>query len=103
MAQKRRIGVERSGGSEEIEDVPERFKESTWSEWARHSYAKWWYGILCMFVDLLLALEISSQLTEPWNYFIPTLVIVPLLVFELYVYHRLWGGLDILFGGRRFL
>jgi len=102
MAKKRRIEVERSEEPEEI-DVPDKFKESSWSEWVRNSYAKWWYGILCMFLDLLLAIEISNRLYAPWNYFIPTIVVILLLIIELYIFHRIWGGLGILFENKKFL
>ncbi len=103
MAKKRRIVLDRRSESEEPEDVPERYRDSGWSEWVRGSYAKWWYVILSMFVDIFVALEVSHHLSGSWALILPIFMIIVLVGVEIYLYHRLWGGLDFLFGDRRFL
>ncbi|NYT12095.1 MAG: hypothetical protein GKC03_06015 [Methanomassiliicoccales archaeon] len=104
MARKRQIKVERVSATEPSdEDIPKKFRDEGWNKWFKESYAKWWYGLLCMIVDLFLALEVSRYLSGSWIYFVPLIVVLILVMLEIYLFHRLWGGLDFLFGDRRLI
>lgn len=104
MARKRQIQVEKRIETEIIEEyVPEKYKDVSWSDWFKGTYAKWWFIILSISFDLILALEISRHLTGIWSYFLPIMVFIALGMVELYIFHRVWGGLDFLFSNRKFI
>jgi len=105
MAKKRRIEVEdrKEPVSEGKDDIPKKYRDTSWGDWFRGTYARWWYVVICMFIDLILALEISRFLPDPWLYLIPVMLVITLTMMEVYVFHRIWGGLDLIFGDRRFL
>jgi hypothetical protein len=97
MAQKRRIMVEREREPDGEKDIPERFKDSSWSEWARGTYARWWYGLLCLFIDVMVALELSAYIPADWSIPLLSFTVLTLIIIEIYIYRKVWGGLDFLF------
>lgn len=104
MARKRKITVEREIGVQEPqEELPEKYKDQSWGDWARGTYAKWWYVLLSITADLFLGLEIARHLTGALGVALPIIVVLSLAAIELYLYHRLWGGLDFIFRSKRYL
>lgn len=104
MARKRQIKVERISATElPEEEVPKKYRDEGWGEWFKESYTKWWYVLLCTIIDSFLALEISRYLSGLWVYFVPFIVVLILVMLEVYLFHRIWGGLDFLFEDRRLI
>jgi len=104
MARKRQIKVERVSATEPSEEeIPKKYRDESWGDWFKGSYAKWWYVLLCVIIDIFLALEISRYLSGSWAYFVPIIVVLILVMLEIYLFHHLWGGLDFLFGNKRLI
>ncbi len=103
MAKKRSIKVRKKRDKEDAEselsddEVPEKYIDEGWKHWLQNTYAKAWYGVGCAFIDVIVSLEVSRQVSGSLSTSLPILVFVLLVVIELYIYHRLWGGLKILF------
>jgi hypothetical protein len=104
MARKRQIKVERISATElSEEEVPKKYRDEGWGIWFKDTYAKWWYILLCVMIDSFLAFEISRYLTGSWIYFVPLIAVLIVAMLEVYLFHRIWGGLDFLFGDRKFI
>ena len=92
MAKKRALQVETP--DREIEEQPDEVRtprESTWREWLRGTYAKYWYGIICLFVDVVVALELSKSVEYPWSYLLPFIVVSALVLVQWQFYLKLWS------------
>jgi hypothetical protein len=92
MAQKRKI----EGGApepppssvyqDELEEEPESF-----TEWLKGTYAKYWYGLICLFVDLLVPFTLIAYLDTPLLPEALILTILLLLAAEYAVYRKIWA------------
>jgi len=68
----------------------------SWRQWAREDLARYWYVVLCLFVDLLFNLQFTQ------NYFryggelnliftlLSVLALVPMIYIEYLIYKRLF-------------
>jgi hypothetical protein len=91
MAQKRRI----EGGppvappsavnGDETVDEPEDFVS-----WVKGTYAKWWYGLLCLFIDAFVSITLWESLDTPLIAEVLILTILILVTLEYIVYRKLW-------------
>lgn len=68
----------------------------SWKRWAREDLARYWYIILCLFVDLLFILqfvESYSDINDEINLvimIIAVLLVIPVSFFEYKMYRRLF-------------
>jgi hypothetical protein len=86
MAQKRVIRT--TGRPSEQDDEED---EETWGEWAKRSYARAWYILLCIFIDLFILLEVANGDTFiSWGLGLIALFIV--IAVEVFIYTKLWGA-----------
>lgn len=92
MAKKRLLRVEDSDPEEiEPQEEDEAARESTWKEWLRGTYSRYWYYLICIFVDVSVALELGRAVGYPWSYFLPMIIVGLMLLFEWRLYLRIWG------------
>lgn len=96
MARKRRILIERRLEESieddlEPQDVPEKYRDMSWKEWLRGPFARTWFVVLSLFLDVILILEINRVVDGVAGMAISFTLLVPLLVCEVFLY-RLWWG-----------
>jgi hypothetical protein len=84
MAQKRVLRT--TGRPPEQEDD----EEETWGEWAKGSYARAWYILLCIFIDAFVFLEVGTGDTfVSWG--LGLIVLILIIMAEAYIFVKLWG------------
>lgn len=84
MAHKRRIEVD--------EHVPEPempTREMSWKEWALKRYARAWYWVGCLFLDVIIFLEMQRALGT--NALVAGMASVAAAAVQLVLYFRIWG------------
>lgn len=104
MAKKRPIKVRKKEEDSEVstepelsDEIPDKYVDRGWKHWLQNTYAKVWYAVGCAFVDVIVPLEISRQVTGTLATSLPLLALAVLILVELYIFHWIWGGLEILF------
>ncbi|MFP4197552.1 MAG: hypothetical protein ACLFS6_07875 [Methanomassiliicoccales archaeon] len=60
-------------------------------------YAQVWYLIACFFLDVIVPLEISRHFDLTWAAFFSLIALFPLLILQMYLFKRIWGGLEFIF------
>jgi len=85
------------------EELPEKYRDLGWKYWLRNTYSKVWFLVIAFFLDAVIAFEISAFLGGIEGVALSLVCLSILIVGETYLYHLWWGGLDFLFGPRRFL
>jgi hypothetical protein len=84
MAHKRRIEVaERVPGPEEPVD------EMGWKEWALKRYARAWYWVGCLFLDVVIFLEMQRALDT--HVIVAGSASVAAAAVQFALYFRIWG------------
>ena len=84
MAQKRRVEVEAKPPPSE--EVPE---ELGWRDWFLKRYARAWYWVGCLFLDVIIFLEMQRLLST--NALVAGMAAVAVGVVQLAIYFRIWG------------
>ena len=86
MAYKRRLVVEHRDEPVDDQSNPE---ELGWKDWLLRRYARPWYWVGCIFLDIVIFFELQ------WALHVDALVSFPLTVLviliEAYLYIRVWG------------
>ncbi|MGD0056508.1 MAG: hypothetical protein ABSB83_01460 [Methanomassiliicoccales archaeon] len=100
MAKKRKIEVEKGNSSDSSsvdhkDDLAEKYEDVSWGVWARRTYLKYWYVVGCVFVDLLVALEIARVGPKTWSASLSVFVLIVLLVIEILFYSFIWKDLRL--------
>jgi hypothetical protein len=100
MAKKRKIEVEKGDSSDSSsvdhkDELPEKDKNVSWGVWVRRTYLKYWYVVGCVFVDLLVALEIARVGAKAWSTSLSVFVLIVLLVVETLLYSFMWKDLKL--------
>ncbi len=68
----------------------------SWARWAREDLARYWYGILCLFIDIALNLQFDEYYSVHGGYMNMILVIsaalalLPLIYIEFVVYRKIF-------------
>jgi len=99
MARKRLITVEEKEAppAEPSDDKEE--KEQGWGQWLRKTYLKYWYGVGCLFVDAIVAMEAMRLSGEGGSAALPIFLFLVLLIVEIFLYEKIWG-IPRFWGGR---
>ncbi len=84
MAQKRRVEVEAK--APQAEEEPE---ELGWKDWLLKKYARAWYWVGCLFLDVMIFLEMQRLLST--NALVAGMAAVAVAVLQLAIYFRIWG------------
>jgi hypothetical protein len=94
MAKKRRIVVEALPKKEGLaglvneDPLPEKYQGTTWKEWLLKVYARYWYIVLCLFVDAIGLMMIRF---DTGSLGLGILFAIVAISFEYLIYRRLWG------------
>ena len=99
MAYKRRITTQKMEEAQDDLDQPgddrrrpvSQRPDRGWGYWATHDYARYWYFLGAMFLDLFILLE---ALTVPLDNIISTVMVITvvgLVLVEIWGYNYLWG------------
>ncbi len=67
--------------------------QAPWREWLWRRYARFWYGIGCLFVDVVVAgtlVQTGTTSGEVWPYAAAVAAVVALTYLEFKGYGRLW-------------
>lgn len=99
MAFKRRISTKAKTSKEDDadpdvggNDVPIRERRDPgWRYWLTHEYAKYWYLLGSMFLDIFLLLEAYTQYSEGVAGVVIVIVVIGLVLLEVWGYGHLWG------------
>jgi len=91
MAKKRTLLVEVPDPEEARTGEEEKARESTWEEWLKGTYSRYWYFIIFLFIDISIALELARAVGDPWSYFLPFIVVGAMVFLEWRLYLRIWG------------
>jgi hypothetical protein len=84
MAHKRRIVVERKETPVEKEPEP-----LGWRDWLLRRYARYWYGVVMMFIDIVIFLELPRSMGT--GYLVSGMATVGAGAVQLALYFRIWG------------
>jgi hypothetical protein len=100
MAKKRKIEVEKGDSSDSSsvdygDELSEKNKDVSWGAWVRRTYLKYWYVVGCVFVDLLIALEVTRIGPKAWSASLSIFVLIVLLVVEILLYSFIWKDLKL--------
>ena len=71
----------------------EKDASAPWTEWLRERYARYWYGIGCLFLVVVIAgvvLQAGPSPTQAWQYFTAVALIGALTYLEFRGYRWLW-------------
>jgi hypothetical protein len=71
---------------------PEPELEESWSTWLRGTYARYWYVLFCMFVDVVVGLEVYNRIDGLTGIILAVLVLVALIAVQVHIYLRAWGA-----------
>lgn len=63
-----------------------------WKEWLWHRYARYWYGIGCLFLDVVVLGTVLQSGPAPdwWQYLLAVALVIGLGFVEFKGYGRLW-------------
>lgn len=62
-----------------------------WLTWLLRTYTRYWYVLLCLFIDTMVGLQIFLSLRGTLGIALSLITIVALIAIELFIYIRLWG------------
>jgi hypothetical protein len=99
MAFKRRISTNAKVPKEADPDLDREEKgvpvsqrrDRGWRYWLAHDYAKYWYLLGAMFLDLFLLLEAYTQDSESIVGVVLVIAVIGLVLLEFWGYGYLWG------------
>ena len=91
MAKKRKLHVENSNSEETEPQEEDQARESTLKEWLRGTYSRYWYFVICLFVDISVALELGRAIGYPWSYFLPLIIVGSMILLEWRLYLKIWS------------
>jgi hypothetical protein len=96
MATKRRLQVKEPQEDEE-EELDERHlpvikrPDWGWRDWLLRDYLRYWYVAGCLFLDVLVVLEINKDVDPGLSISIPVIVLIGMIMLEVLVFRSLWG------------
>jgi hypothetical protein len=100
MAHKRKITVKVPSQVEQEDhqelydqnEIPVRNrKDLGWRHWVTHEYARYWYFLGAMFLDLVLLLEAYTRHWVGLPLTILVIALIGLVLIEVWGYFHLWG------------
>ena len=71
----------------------EKDANAPWRQWLRERYARYWYGIGCLFLDIVIAgtiLQGGPSPTQAWQYALAAVLVVGVTVLEVKGYMWIW-------------
>ncbi len=71
---------------------PQSELEESWSAWLRGTYARYWYVLFCMFVDVVVGLEIYIRIDGFTGIILVMVVLVALVAVQVHIYLKAWGA-----------
>jgi len=86
MAQKKKIDKNVVAGEPDSEEED----EEPLGEWLIGTYARWWYGLACLVVDLFVPLEVAHRFPSPLLPIVLIVLYVCLVAAEYVIYRRIW-------------
>ena len=86
MAYKRRLDVEHRDKPVEDQSSP---KELSWKDWLLRRYARPWYWVGCLFLDIVIFFEL--QWAFPADVLVAIMMTVLAIIAEVYLFIRVWG------------
>jgi len=97
MAEKRRISVSRSELKEGLEDdeLPRKFKDIGWKEWLKVDFARYWFVIMALAVDVFFGME-ATKMISGVGWLGPAIFLAIAMPIEVFIYLYLWGKNGIL-------
>lgn len=95
MAQKRRLEVEpgkrpEEGPERRDKEVPAKFRDMGWRDWALKEYARYWYFLGCVFVDIIFTLEVARVSPPSVAAVTPVVFLAAAVAAEFVLYRWLW-------------
>jgi hypothetical protein len=91
MAEKRTVVVKERPPESEIEsELPEKFRDKHWDRWLKEDFLRYWYLIGCVFVDVVVPLELGRDLSGLARTVLPIFALAGLIALEAYGYYRYW-------------
>ncbi len=93
MALKRRLeGGEPSEPEkdEADQDLPSKYQDASWSEWARRDLLRYWYVVGCVAADSIIPLEITRNAPGSGGVAVAVVALALLVAGEILLYQRVW-------------
>jgi len=93
MAQKRRLEGGAPSEPEEDEadqDVPSKYHDAGWVEWARRDFLRYWYVVGCIAADTIIPLEVTRDVQGNAGVAVAVIALALLIAGEIILYQRLW-------------
>lgn len=85
MARKRKVVVEKTIPA----NVEEQSDDMGWKEWLILRYARAWYWLVALFIDIIIFFEL--QRTVGLEVVVSAMIAIILVVVELVLFLRIWG------------
>ncbi len=97
MAEKRRLNVSEQNQIEEEaeEGLPSKYKNIGWKEWLKVDFARYWFVVIALMIDLFFGLEAANTVSGMGSLGLAIFLAFALPV-EVFLYIYLWGKKGIL-------
>jgi hypothetical protein len=97
MAEKRSIGVSgpHQNEAQEEDDLPRKFKDIGWKEWLKVDFARYWFVIIALAINILFGME-ATKLVSGVEWLGPAIFLAIAIPLEVFIYLHLWGKNGIL-------
>jgi hypothetical protein len=71
---------------------PEPDPEESWSDWLKGTYARYWYVLFCMFVDVVVGLEMYNRVEGLTGIILAVAVLAVPIAMQVLIYLKAWGA-----------
>ncbi len=72
--------------------LPQPELEETWSDWLKGTYARYWYVLFCLFVDVVVGLEIFNRIDGVTGIVLAAVAVAALIALQVFIYVKAWGA-----------
>ena len=97
MAEKRRLRV---SGQDQIEEEteegpPRKYQDIGWKEWLKVDFARYWFVVIALMIDLLFGLEAANTISGMGSLGLAIFLAIAIPA-EVFLYIYIWGKKGIL-------
>jgi UDP-N-acetylmuramyl pentapeptide phosphotransferase/UDP-N-acetylglucosamine-1-phosphate transferase len=71
---------------------PQPELEESWSDWLKGTYARYWYVLFCLFVDVVVGLEIFNRIDGVTGIVLAAVAVAALIALQVFIYVKAWGA-----------
>jgi len=87
-------GYPRRGSMMDERERRRKEAEMDWADWLKRQYARYWYFVLCLFLDVMFIggfLGLVPRPTPGYVYALAFILLIPIIGIEYRIYGMIWG------------